>query len=129
MQRFIKKIKVQTEDLDELNHVNNVRFVQWIQDVAKSHWESKVTPEIEANYFWVVLNHNITYKNSAFLNDVIRIETYVTESEGFKSKRIVEMYLQDSNKLLVSSETLWCFMDKVTKKPTRITPDVKALFS
>ncbi|MCJ7756968.1 MAG: thioesterase, partial [Gillisia sp.] len=27
-------IKVTKEDLDELQHVNNVRYVQWIQDIA-----------------------------------------------------------------------------------------------
>jgi len=34
------ELKVTKEDLDELQHVNNVRYVQWIQDIAKAHWEN-----------------------------------------------------------------------------------------
>ncbi|MBL4725030.1 MAG: acyl-CoA thioesterase, partial [Lutibacter sp.] len=30
MMKFSKEIVVQKTDIDELNHVNNVRYVQWI---------------------------------------------------------------------------------------------------
>ena len=128
MQTFTKTITVTNNDLDELNHVNNVRYVQWIQDVAKTHWESKVSDAILKNYFWVVVSHFIEYKASALLHDVIRLETYVKSSEGIRSTRIVEMYNNVSNKLLVRSETVWCFMDMSTKRPTRITNEIVDLF-
>ncbi|MGC1514312.1 MAG: acyl-CoA thioesterase, partial [Maribacter sp.] len=32
MTGFKKELIVKEEDLDDLNHVNNVRYVQWIQD-------------------------------------------------------------------------------------------------
>ncbi len=128
MQTFTKKLTVTKNHLDELNHVNNVQYVQWIQDVAKAHWESKVTKSIQDHYFWVVVSHFIEYKNSALLNDVIRMETYVEKSEGIKSTRIVKMFHDTSNKLLLKSETVWCFMDFTTKRPTRITQEVIDLF-
>ena len=129
MNSFSKTITVTKDDLDELDHVNNVRYVQWIQDVAKAHWESQVSANTLQNYFWVVVSHFIEYKGSALLNDIIRLNTYVERSEGFRSKRIVEMYNDSNDKLLVRSETEWCFMDMTTKRPTRITQEIIDLFS
>ncbi|WP_418511895.1 hypothetical protein [Corallibacter sp.] len=36
---------------------------------------------------------------------------------------------QKSNKLLAKSETTWCFMNRKTMRPTRITEDVINLFN
>ena len=35
-----KEILVSKNDLDDLNHVNNVVYIQWIQAIAKKHWKS-----------------------------------------------------------------------------------------
>ncbi|MFK2821065.1 thioesterase [Flavobacteriaceae sp. LMIT009] len=129
MQVFEKTINAKSEDLDELDHVNNVRYLQWVQDIAKAHWEQNVTPEILKNFFWVVVSHFIEYKGSALLNDELILKTYVAKSEGFKSTRIVEMYRKSDNRLLVKAETVWCLMSMETKRPTRITPEIANLFN
>ena len=129
MNIFETQITVTKDDIDELNHVNNVRYVQWVNDVAKLHWQSRITKEINNTYYWVVLNHNIDYKSSAFLNDVISIKTYVIKSEGVTSIRIVEMYNKKNDKLLVKSETKWCLIDAKSNRPTRITDEITNLFN
>ena len=37
---FDLKIQVQPEHIDVLGHVNNVVYIQWMQDVAESHIET-----------------------------------------------------------------------------------------
>jgi acyl-CoA thioester hydrolase len=128
MNSFEKRITVNTDDLDHLQHVNNVRYVQWIQDVAKAHWKSKVSKEMNDDYFWVVIEHHIQYKSSAILGDIIRIKTYVTETRGVTSTRVVEMYNDKDHKLIVKSETKWCLMNAITGRPARITEEITALF-
>ena len=128
MEVYEKRITVVKHDLDELEHVNNVRYVQWIQDIAKDHWHKKVTKEMAYSYFWVVVNHFIEYKSQAVLNDQITIKTYVTESEGVTSTRHVEMYHADSERLIVKAKTVWCLMDSIKKRPTRIPENIKTLF-
>ena len=103
MQVFEKKITVQQDDLDELDHVNNVRYLQWVQDIAKAHWQQNVNKEILDKFFWVVISHYIEYKGAALLNDEILLKTYVTRSEGVTSTRIVEMYRASDDKLLVKA--------------------------
>ena len=129
MQTFEKVLTVLQKDLDDLNHVNNVRYVQWVQDVAEEHWMTNVSSQILENYFWVMISHHIQYKGQAFLNDELLIKTFVTKSEGVTSTRMVEIYNKTSGKLLTNSETNWCFMSKVTNRPTRITQEVIDLFN
>lgn len=129
MQVYEKSITVSSPDLDSLNHVNNVRYVQWVNDIAKEHWQKNASNEILQNHFWVMLNHSIEYKSSALLDDVIKLKTFVIKSEGVISTRVVEMYHEDTEKLIARSETNWCFMNNQTKKPSRITPEIIDLFN
>lgn len=128
METYEKLITVTEKDLDGLNHVNNVRYVQWVQDVAEEHWNSKATHHFMDTYYWVMINHHIQYKGQAFLNDNLLLKTYVIKSEGVISTRIVEIYNNDSGKLLTTSETNWCFISKANNRPTRIPPEIIILF-
>ena len=128
MQIFENTITVTESDLDALNHVNNVRYVQWVQDIAEQHWSNKASNKILESYFWVMLSHCISYKSPAFLNDTLILRTYVTKSEGVTSTRIVEILNSETQKLLAKSETTWCFMATKTMRPTRISEAVSNLF-
>ena len=44
---FEYNITVLADHLDELHHVNNVVYVQFMQEAAGKHWNSVVSPEIE----------------------------------------------------------------------------------
>ncbi len=128
MKIYEQILQVKPDDLDELNHVNNIRYIQWVNDIAKAHWSKLATQDMLQNYFWVLINHHITYKSQALLNDNILLKTFVKSSEGVTSTRIVEIYNNDTQKLLATSETKWCFMDAKTKKPARITSEIINLF-
>lgn len=126
---FEKHIVVSQDDLDNLNHVNNVRYVQWVQDIAIDHWHSKTTDALRNSFFWVLLKHHIEYKNPAVLGDLLKLVTYVRKSTGVTSIRMVEIYDESTNKLLVTSETTWCYLSVETKRPARITQDIVDMFS
>lgn len=110
--------------LDELNHVNNVQYLQWIQDVAKAHWLEAARPEWLEKYAWVALNHFIEYKKPAFLEDELLIQTHVHEFTGAKSHRFVRITNVKSGDLIVQSSTWWCMIDKETNKPARLPTEM-----
>jgi acyl-CoA thioester hydrolase len=128
MQVYQKNIIVRSDDLDELHHVNNVRYVQWVQDMAEAHWKSRASTELLHSVFWVLIEHHIQYKGEAQLDDTILAKTYVEKSEGVKSQRVVEMHHKESHKLLVRSVTTWCLMDRKTRRPLRINQEIQQLF-
>lgn len=129
MQIYQKQITVAKNDLDQLEHVNNVRYVQWVQDIAEAHWLKNASQDILDSYFWVLINHNISYKGSALLGDIILLKTFVLSAEGVSSIRKVEMYNQSTGKLIISSETTWCLMSSKTKRPIRIPQNIATLFN
>lgn len=128
MKSFQKQHTVTQKDLDSLKHVNNVQYVQWVQDIAEAHWKSKVSKSIDEMFFWVMIKHTITYKNQAFLNDSLKLTTYVTSCKGVTSTRIVEIFNETTNALCAISETKWCLMSKSNNKPARIHDEIATLF-
>lgn len=128
MKRYQTEIEVTLEDLDDLDHVNNVRYVQWIQDISKTHWEQVVPESIRKNMIWVVRRHDILYKAAALLGERVIITTYVESFRGFISKRIVEMHLVTTDKLIVRAQTDWCLLNKETGKPMPISEEIHTLF-
>lgn len=119
---------VEPGDLDELNHVNNVRYVQWIQEISKAHWEKVVPENIRTNLIWVVRRHDIHYKGAAHLGDRLELTTFIAQSQGFISSRIVEMRLKETGKLLLKARTDWCLLNKLDGKPMRISKEIHTLF-
>lgn len=129
MQTFEKIITVSKNDLDELNHVNNVRYVQWIQDIAKEHWQTYAPKATQESVVWVVMNHNITYKNAAIMGDKIKIHTHIKSNSGATCTRVVEMHNTKTNRLLLYSETKWCLLNAENFRPTRISNEIVEMFS
>ena len=125
---FEKIITVSKDDIDQLNHVNNVKYVKWVNEIAESHWIQNSNKILRDKFFWILISHKIDYKSECLLGDQIKIKTYVKSSEGLKSIRIVEFHNLNSDKLAAISETTWCLMDYNSKKPTRITDEIKDLF-
>lgn len=119
---------VAQEDLDNLNHVNNVVYVHWIQQISKEHWQT-VAKEVSEKYIWVVRRHDITYYGAAKLNDTILITTNISESKGPISYRQVEFKDNTTEKLLVKAITEWCLLDAKTYKPIRVPQTIKNLFA
>jgi len=130
MSKFIYKYnqKVRPGDIDQLNHVNNVVYVQWIQDAAMKHWNSAMPLEIKEKYVWVILRHEIDYKNPAKPDDLLTIETKVMNAKGITSVRSVKIYRENDQKLLVQSITKWCMLNADTLRPARITEGIKKIF-
>ena len=124
---FQHSFKVISDDIDTLNHVNNAVYLKWIQEVAHLHWNVLATNEIQDSYVWMILRHEIDYLNQAFLNDTITIYTWIDETKGVKSDRIVHIYCED--KLLTKSKTTFCLLDRQSLKPKRIGAEILELFN
>jgi len=119
---FELEITVTAEDIDSLNHVNNVVYVQWMDTVAFKHWAFLTYKNPLPEYVWVVLKHEVEYLKQAVLGDVITVKTWVGETKGFKSERLMEFYKQ--NQLLVKAKTIWGMLDAKSSKPSRIRENV-----
>jgi acyl-CoA thioester hydrolase len=129
MKPFEQILQVEKVHLDELNHVNNVQYLQWVQDIAGAHWQSLIIGKKESFGLWVVRSHHIEYKRQAKLGDALRILTHVELTAGFMSERKVHFYLGDSSTLVAQCSTQWCYLDPTTQKLLRIPEEIHDLFA
>ncbi|KOF04417.1 hypothetical protein OB69_01035 [Roseivirga seohaensis subsp. aquiponti] len=125
---FESTFEVTAADLDAMQHVNNVRYLQWVQDVSEAAWTQTAKPEWLEQYKWVAINHFIEYKKPAFLGDQIQIKTHVNEHTGVKSNRLVRVFNATTGDLLMQSSSWWCMIDANNLKPTRIPKEVTEAF-
>lgn len=125
---FTQQLTALPEHIDELGHVNNAVWVQWIQQVALAHWYSLADPAHAENYFWVIVRHEIDYLRPAFEGDVVTARTWVGEApKGARFDRLMEFTGRDG-KTCVRARTVWAIVDKRSGRPVRVPADVVAPF-
>ncbi len=115
-------LTVTQNEIDNLNHVNNVVYLQWVNTIAENHWEILSNDEVNSKYYWVCTRHEIDYLGEALLHDNIRLLTWIGETGGVKSIRYVNIYNED--KLIVTVSSTWCLIDKNTSRPSRIDQEI-----
>ena len=125
---FEIELEARAEHIDELGHVNNAVWVQWIQQVAVAHWQAVADPAHRHAYYWVVVRHEIDYLRAAHAGDVITGRTWVGDApQGARFDRFVEFTGSDG-KACVRAKTQWAIIDKALGRPIRVPPEVVAPF-
>jgi acyl-CoA thioester hydrolase len=126
--RFTRTFVALPEHIDELGHVNNTVWVQWIQDMATAHWDAAARPEDRAAFFWVVVRHEIDYRGNVSEGETVSAITWIDgPAQGAKSLRRVE-FTDASGKRLVSAATTWAMLDRASGRLARVRPEVLAPF-
>ena len=116
------------EHIDELGHVNNAVWVQWIQQVAVAHWEAVADPAHKNAYYWVVVRHEVDYLRPAHEGDVVTARTWVADApQGARFDRFIE-FAGGDGKACVRSRTQWAIIDKALGRPIRVPAEVIAPF-
>ena len=125
---FEMALTAASEHIDELGHVNNAVWVQWIQQVAVAHWYSVANPAHEAAYYWVVVRHEIDYLRAAVAGDPITARTWVGDApQGARFDRFMEFIGRDG-KICVRAKTQWAIIDRALGRPVRVPTQVIAPF-
>lgn len=131
MKVYKHNITVSEENIDAIGHVNNVQYIQWMQDAAIQHSNNtgctKLT-EVEGAA-WVVRTHNIEYFRPAYANDQITVLTWVSNFRKVRSLRKYKFIRDSDEAILAKGETDWVFVDVNNGKPLRIPSDVMNTFT
>jgi acyl-CoA thioester hydrolase len=116
--------------IDDNGHVNNVAYVQWMQDIAVEHYASIGGVEAQGQgASWVIREHRIEYLLPAFAGEEIEIRTWVENIRRVRSLRKYEFVRKTDGKLLVRGETDWVFVDVKSGRPLPIPEEVAKVFS
>jgi acyl-CoA thioester hydrolase len=128
---FKTLITVPAEAVDENGHVNNVQYVQWMQDIAVQHYTlmGGVTPTLAAGATWVVRSHQVEYFRPAYTGEQIEGRTWVVNLRRVRSLRRYEFVRLSDGATLVRGATEWVFIDTQSGSPRLIPPGIAQLFT
>lgn len=127
---YSKSFTIPKESIDENGHVNNVAYIQWMQDIAVEHYAAIGGIEAQGNEAtWVIREHKVEYFLPAFEGEEIEIRTWVENVRRVRSLRKYEFVRKADNKILVKGETDWVFVDVKTGSPRAVPKDVIAVFT
>lgn len=120
---FELPLTVQQEDIDALDHVNNLVYLRWTLKAAHAHsasvgWSAEKYRERKAGF--VVREHAIKYRRPATLGDAVVVKTWIAEMERVSSIRRYEIRRANDHALLVTAQTTWVFVDYQTMELQRI---------
>ena len=115
--------------IDENGHVNNVAYVQWMQDIALEHYSSIGGIQAQGpGATWVIREHKIEYFLPAYAGEEIEIRTWVENIQRVRSLRKYEFVRRADGKTLVKGETDWVFVDVKSGRPLAIPQEVSDVF-
>ena len=117
-----------TAHIDELGHVNNTVWVQWIQEIATAHWQAVAPPENLAPYVWVVTRHEIDYRGNIGLGESVAAETSIPgPPRGAQFDRCV-VFRDARGKAIVTARSTWALLDRASGRLCRVRPEIAASF-
>lgn len=119
-------IKILPTDIDFMGHVNNARYLGWVQDAVLEHWRKLAPPEAVAQRAWVALKHEITYRKPAFLEDVVVADVVLESIHG--ARAFYDTVIKRGEEVLAEVKSSWCCIDAQTLRPARIGADIAAYF-
>lgn len=120
-------IKVRGYHLDVYQHVNNARYLEfleearweWLEEVEAFHWLQ------EQKLAFVVVNININYRRPAVLGDVLTIESAITQLNG-KSGIIAQRVLLAGQETVVADAALtFVCIDLRTQKAVALEGELR----
>jgi acyl-CoA thioester hydrolase len=126
---FELPITIHPDDIDQLGHVNNVVYLRWVQETAVAHWKAVAPPAEQDALLWVVLRHEIDYRQPAFLGDEVLGRTWVGTVTKIRFQRHTEIIRAHDRRVLAKAVTIWCPISTQTGRPVMVSAEIRQLFS
>jgi len=122
-------ITVSPDQIDELDHVNNAVYLQFVEIAARAHANSvglSFEGMVAKGGVFVVRRHTITYFRPAKSGDELEIATRIGEMRGARAVRYV--WILRGSDLLAEAETEWVWIDPQTRRPKAMPDSVLQAF-
>ena len=125
---FTHTFTVPSSAIDEYGHVNNVMYVQWMQDAAVRHVRSVTEFQDAENRGWFAREHRIEYLLPAFEGEQIEVRTWVAEVKRVRILRKYEFRRKQDDTLIARGSTQWIYVELSSGRPLPIPAEVLNLF-
>lgn len=126
---FHLEIRPDPSDIDELDHVSNLVYLRWVQQVAVAHsdaagWNMDAYRRLGA--VWIVRRHELDYRRPALLGDVLTLTTWVSDWKRASCWR--ETRVRRGDEELVHARTRWALVELSSGRPCPIPDELRESF-
>lgn len=124
---FIKPVTVIAEHLDAFNHVNNVTYLKWLEDVGWAHSNAQGLDWDDfrrLNVGFVVHRHELDYLAATFAGDELLTATWIHENTGRLDmwRRYQIVRVADGKTVMRAASHFVC-VDFISGRPKRQPPE------
>ena len=127
------KIKIRGYHIDHFQHVNNARYLEFLEE-GRWHYSEKnnlISIFHQKGISHVTVNININYKRSAVVGEIIRIETSVIKKNRKSVTMLQQVFLNDTDTLIADAQVTNVFLNinsgnvmPINEELIRLWPDI-----
>ena len=126
----ITNIKVRGYHLDLFGHVNNARFLEFLEEARWAFVEGTMdlTEWQEQGIGFSIVNININYKKPALMGDILEVRTSLTKIGKTSGTIHQDIVLKGTKKLVVSADVTFVMVDIAANKPLPMKGYIREAF-
>lgn len=125
---FSLAITPASADFDELGHVNNAVYLRWAQEIAVRHWRLIATPPMVSAWVWVVLRHEVDYRDPILPGNDVIARTWLGAADGPRFDRHIDIRRPNGTRAAASVKSTWVLLDAATRRPRRVGAEIFRAF-
>jgi thioesterase-3 len=123
------KIKVRGYHLDMYQHVNNARYLEFLEEARWDYVESVIPLDelIQDGFGFAVVNININYRNPAFINQTIEIHSHMATISRRSATIHQQILVENSSKKIADADVTFVIIDIKTGKSIPLEGKIRTI--
>jgi thioesterase-3 len=128
MRKSVTTIKVRGYHIDLYQHVNNARYLEFLEEARWNHYELALADGRFAQEQWafVIVNINISYRKPAMLGQVLEVDTSVKNIGGRSVTMGQVVRLAGTDVVCAEADVTFVILD-AQGKPLTMEGELRAL--
>jgi len=122
------EIKVRGYHLDLFRHVNNARYLEFLEEARWSFLE--VTDNLaildQHGYAFAVVNININYRRAAYMGEILHITTSMKSIGARRCVMHQVIALKDSDTVIADADVTFVIVDTQIDKAVKLEGELRA---
>ncbi len=123
-------IKIRGYHLDLFGHVNNARYLEFLEEARWAAFEKTVDLEALARkgLAFTVVNININYRRPALINDVLSVETSISQWRRRSAVIRQEVKNKEGGEMAADAEVIFVIFDTRKQKTAVLEGELLKIF-
>lgn len=126
--RHCIEIKVRGYHLDLYRHVNNARYLEFLEEARWNLLESQNHLDYlqEQGYGFALVNININYRRAAYMGETLEITTWVTSIGNRSCTMHQRITLKGSDTIVADADVIFVIVNTHTEKSVPLEGNLRA---